>query len=184
MPSVPSIGAPPEPPIFHDVLRPSGVMSAACFTLLAAVILSAGLAFGALLLARGFAIASLFLAAEVILLLTMLHVCRLRRCWSEVVRADSAGITVNRYDHAGRHREGTILPLMNLTLERLEDPEYGLRRLRMISRGRAVELARDLAPNERAGFANRFEDALRRACCPPRAQRLSLPALAGPEGRP
>lgn len=181
MPSVPSTGAPPEPPFFHDVLRPTGVMSAACFALLAAAIVSAALAFGALLIARGFTIAALFLAAEVMLLLTLLHVCRIRRCWSEEVRADRAGIAVHRYDHAGRHREGALLPLMNVTLERLEDPDYGLRRLRMISRGRAVELGRDLAPRERAGFADRLEDALRRAACPPHPRILTLPALVAAE---
>lgn len=181
MPSVPTIGAPSEPPFFHDILRPSSMMSSTGFALLAAAIISAALAFGALLLARGFALATLFLAAEVVLLLSLLHICRIRRCWSEEVRADRAGIAVHRYDHAGRHREGNLLPLMNVTLERLEDPDYGLRRLRLISRGRAIEVARDLAPCERTGFAERFEDALQRAACPPRAMTLTVPALVATE---
>jgi uncharacterized membrane protein len=165
----------PAPPIFHAVLRPEGVMSGACFAILAAVIGAAAIAFAALLLANGFRLPVLFLAAEVAFLLTLLHVCRLRRLWSEEVRADRAGVTVLRFDHAGRKRDGVLFPLLSLTLERVDDPDFGLRQLRLLSRGRAVELARDLAPRERAAFARRLEAAMREARCPPCRRDVTLP---------
>jgi uncharacterized membrane protein len=177
MPSVPDTGAPSEPPFFHAILRPEGVMGATSFALLSAAILSAALAFGALLLVRGLPIAALFLAADVTLVLGLLYLCRQRRSWTEELRADRAGVAMHRYDHAGRCRESAALPLMALTLEREVDPDYGLRRLRLVSRGRSVELGRDLAPSERAGLADRFEAALRNAACPPRARVVTLPGF-------
>lgn len=181
MSSILRTGEQPEPPIFHAVLRPEGVMSGGCFAGLAGIITAAACAFAALLLANGFRLPVLFLAAEVVLLLSLLQVSRLRRRWTEEVCADRDGVAVHRYDHAGRPRSRDIMPLMNLTLERVEDPDYGLRHLRLISRGHAVELARDLAPSERAAFARRLEVAMQEARCPPRRRDVALPALLAAE---
>ena len=78
-----------------------------------------------------------------------------------------------------RHRlvSSRSLPLYGLTLERETDREYGLRALRLCLRGKAIEVARGLAPAEKAAFAEDFEQALRAAGCALWRRDIVTPAV-------
>lgn len=67
-------------------------------------------------------------------------------------------------EHVGAYGETDTkcLPLLNLKLERHDDPDFGCRALFLRGAGRRVEVARDLSPGEREEFARAFSDAIER----------------------
>ena len=61
--------------------------------------------------------------------------------------------------HRGEHQEWRLNPLWT-RLHRVEDDEFGLQHLALVSRGERIVIARDLSPQEREGFAEALGRAL------------------------
>lgn len=106
-----------------------------------------------------------FLIGTALLLCFALHAKRPERHGHQHIRVDGNGVTIT----TGRARRPLVirrLPLYGLTLERDIDPDFGLRAVRLSLRGNAIEIAGELAPCERAAFADSLETALAGAHCP------------------
>lgn len=161
-------GPEPEHPIFETRLRPHRSLSARAFPTLTAVFLVLTFLLIVLSIVRGGWPIIPFLLGNLVLLVSALHVNHRGRLRSEHVLVDRWGVSITGRDHRQRPIYRHHLPLYGLTIERDVDPDYGLRRVRLSLRGRGVEVARDVAPDQRAAFADAFEQALREARCPPR----------------
>jgi uncharacterized membrane protein len=71
-------------------------------------------------------------------------------------------IRVRRVNHRGHVMEWTLNPLW-VQLEQTGDPEFGIERLYLVSRGRRVSIAHVLGPDEKASFAKALLAALQTA---------------------
>lgn len=72
-----------------------------------------------------------------------------------------------KVDAAGKRAEWRFNPLW-VRFEQEEHEEFGMQRLAFVSRGRSVEVAQFLGPNEKADFAGDFSRALNAAKRGPR----------------
>lgn len=70
-------------------------------------------------------------------------------------------LLLRRIGHRGERSERRFNPLWT-KLDRVEDEEFGLRGLALVSRGERVSIADDLSPAERESFAEEFGAALAR----------------------
>lgn len=68
-------------------------------------------------------------------------------------------LAVSRANPAGRRREWRFAPAF-VRFEREDHVEFGPQRLSLVSRGRRLDVARFLGPDEKAEFATRFSRAL------------------------
>jgi uncharacterized membrane protein len=71
-------------------------------------------------------------------------------------------IRVRRVSHRGHIAEWTLNPLW-VRLERIEDDEFGIEKLYLVSRGRRFSIASFLGPDEKASFAKALLAALHAA---------------------
>ena len=71
-------------------------------------------------------------------------------------------LRVRRVSHRGRLIEWSFNPLW-VQLEQTGDPEFGIERLYLISRGRRVSIGQFLGPDEKASFAKALLAALQAA---------------------
>ena len=71
-------------------------------------------------------------------------------------------IRVRRVNHRGHVMEWTLNPLW-VQLEQTGDPEFGIERLYLVSRGRRVPVGYFLGPEEKAGFYKALLAALQTA---------------------
>ena len=71
-------------------------------------------------------------------------------------------LRVRRVSHRGRLVEWSFNPLW-VQLEQTGDPEFGIERLYLVSRGRRVSIAHVLGPDEKASFAKALLAALQTA---------------------
>ena len=81
---------------------------------------------------------------------------------SEDIRITPSELRFRRTTHRGHQIEWTFNPLW-VRLEEISDPEYGIERLSLVSRGRKVAIARCLGPEEKASFARALSVALNAA---------------------
>lgn len=80
----------------------------------------------------------------------------------EDVRLTPLELSLSKVSAHGFRDEWRFTPAF-VRLEREEHPERGLQRLRLVSRGRSVDLAAFLGPDEKAQFAGAFGRALAEA---------------------
>jgi uncharacterized membrane protein len=71
-------------------------------------------------------------------------------------------LRVRRVSHRGDVMEWTLNPMW-VQLEKTGDPEFGIERLYLVSRGRRVSIAHVLGPDEKASFAKALLAALHTA---------------------
>jgi uncharacterized membrane protein len=71
-------------------------------------------------------------------------------------------LRVRRVSHRGHLIEWSFNPLW-VQLEQTGDPEFGIERLYLVSRGRRVSIGHVLGPDEKASFANALLAALQTA---------------------
>jgi len=101
-----------------------------------------------------------FVVGDATFLGIAMKVCVADRAASEHINVDRHGGCIATFDRRPRKVKEDHFPLYGLTLERVIDPDFGLESLYLSLRGRGVEVARGLAPQQRAEFADRFEAAL------------------------
>ena len=87
----------------------------------------------------------------------------------ELLRLTSLELLFARVSARGERREWRFNPVW-VRLERVEDEEFGTRRLALVSRGRSVEVGGFLGPDQKAQLANTFSKAL---ACARRGPRFS-----------
>jgi uncharacterized membrane protein len=71
-------------------------------------------------------------------------------------------LRVRQFSHGGHLIEWSFNPLW-VQLEQTGDPEFGIERLYLVSRGRRVSIAHVLGPDEKASFAKALLAALQTA---------------------
>jgi len=71
-------------------------------------------------------------------------------------------LRVRRVSHHGHVMEWTLNPLW-VQLEQTGDPEFGIERLYLVSRGHRVSIGHFLGPDEKASFAKALLEALQTA---------------------
>ncbi len=81
---------------------------------------------------------------------------------TEDVMVTPTELHVRRVSHRGHVMEWTLNPLW-VQLEQTGDPEFGIERLYLVSRGRRVSIGYFLGPDEKASFAKALLAALQAA---------------------
>lgn len=100
-----------------------------------------------------------FLGLDVALVYFAFRVNFRRAGASEDIRITPSELRFRRTTHRGHQIEWTFNPLW-VRLEEVSDPDYGIERLSLVSRGRKVAIARFLGPDEKASFARALTRAL------------------------
>ena len=80
----------------------------------------------------------------------------------EEIRVTPSELRVRRTSHRGHVVEWVLNPLW-VQLDRTEDPEFGIEKLYLVSRGRRVSVGGFLGPEEKASFAKALLAALNAA---------------------
>lgn len=80
----------------------------------------------------------------------------------EEIRVTPSELRVRRTSHRGHVVEWVLNPLW-VRLDRTEDPEFGIERLYLVSRGRRVSIGSFLGPDEKASFSKALLAALHAA---------------------
>ena len=81
---------------------------------------------------------------------------------TEEIVVTPSELRVRRVSHRGHVVEWVLNPLW-VQLEQTGDPEFGIERLYLVSRGRRVSIASFLGPDEKASFAKALLAALQAA---------------------
>lgn len=164
-----------EAAIYHAELRQSGSLSTGVSRVIIYAAPAVALLASAGLLSLGLWPVALYLTLASCCVSLAFRLSQRRQKRVEHVLIDRSGVTIS-VGQASSVRVIGRFPLYGLTLERDIDPDFGLRAFRLSLRGRAVEVARDLAPSEKSLFADRLEAALTEANCPPWRRNRILPA--------
>lgn len=150
---------PAEQPIFSAVIRPHRSLGRQGFRVLMGVA-AAVTAIGALRMALlGFWPVSGFFVLDFVALAVAFRVSYRRAAAIEEIVVTPIEILLRRVSHKGVAREWRLNPFWT-RLHQVDDEEYGLQRLVLVSRGREFLIARELSPPERAHFADEFGRAL------------------------
>lgn len=165
---------------FHAVITPGQSLDRQAHRWLCTGIVGISSLFHAIYIAVGLWIiaAVLFLTTAALLaLLALLFVFQggLRRY--EQIDIENGEVVVTRF-RRDMLVSRTALPQGSIEIECERDPDYGLRRIRLLQRGRAVEVGRDLSPVERADFLDALRQAMRLQGMPMRVQTLLSPTGA------
>jgi uncharacterized membrane protein len=80
----------------------------------------------------------------------------------EEVTMTPAALTVRKVSHRGKVREWVLNPLW-VRLEKIVHEEFGIEKLLLVSRGRQLDIANFLGPDEKANFAMALGKALNKA---------------------
>ena len=84
-------------------------------------------------------------------------VCCAKAC--EEITVTHSELRVRRTSHRGHVVEWVLNPLW-VRLDQKKDPEFGIERLYLVSRGRLVSVGSFLGPDEKASFAKALSAAL------------------------
>lgn len=103
-----------------------------------------------------------FFGIVTLALFAALKISRLRSNSLEEVTIWPFEIVVRRICHRGKSTEWRLNPLWT-RVSRIEDDEYGLQALSLVSRRQSVAVARDAAPEQRGGIAVNLTHALAKA---------------------
>lgn len=81
---------------------------------------------------------------------------------TEDIRITPSELRIRRVSHRGHVTEMAFNPLW-VRLEEISDPQFGIESLTLTSRGRSIDIARWLGPDEKAQFAKALGAALNAA---------------------
>lgn len=149
-------------PLFAAVIRPHRSLDAHGFRILVALCCIATAAASIPFVVIGFWPVAGFFALDLLALYVAFRInFRAGRSFEEVVLSPIE-LMFRRVSHRGEHREWRFNPLWT-KIDREDDEEFGLQRLRLVSRGEQVVIAGALSPPERESFAEALGEALARA---------------------
>lgn len=148
-----------DQPLFSAVIVPHRSLGADGFrvvmTLCCLVMVGASVPF----VAAGFWPVSGFFGLDLLALYIAFRVNYRRARAVEEVVVTRIELLLRQVSHRGHCAEWRFNPLWT-RLDRVEDEEFGLLRLALVSRGEQVVIARDLSPPERASLAEALGRAL------------------------
>lgn len=146
-------------PVFEATIRPHQSLSRAGFK-----VVMTGLCFVSLIISvwcwrMGFWPIAGFFGLDMLAIYAALKVSFRRGRSFEAVMISQLEILLTRVSHRGERRQWRFNPLWT-KLTQVEDEEYGLQRLTLVSRREYVVVARDASPDERARIARGLTHAL------------------------
>lgn len=167
-------------PAFDELLRPHDSLGGRGLSIFTVSLLAGASAIGLMLAASGLWVIALFVVGDQTLLAFAAHLLRKSRRRSERVLIDRGSLVISRY-RARRLVDQRRLAIFGLALARESDPDFGCQRLSLVLRGKRYEVAHDLAPDDRDGFACRLADALAEAGGSSAVRRIDRPSLLAGE---
>ncbi len=164
----------PEPPLFSAILTPHRSLGPAGFRLVMAMIGGTSLAVGAVFCAVGaWPVSGLFGLHVLLVYWAFRASYGAARAFEEVL-VTASELRVRKVSRGGRVSEWTLNPLW-VRLVCVGDEEYGMQRLLLVSRGRALPIGGFLPPQEKESFAAALGQAIREAKRGPTRTTFTVP---------
>ncbi|MEZ5787760.1 MAG: DUF2244 domain-containing protein [Xanthobacteraceae bacterium] len=148
-----------EPTIFSAEITPHRSLNGAGFLAAMLVFTAASLALVVVFVTAGAWPVAGFLGLDIALVYFAFKVNFRRAAAQEFVHVTPSALNVRRISHKGEVAEFSLNPLW-VRLHREVDPDYGMRRLVLVSRGKHLTIAEHLSPPERESFANALAAAI------------------------
>ncbi|MFF9550787.1 DUF2244 domain-containing protein [Methylobacterium fujisawaense] len=159
--------APEEPPPFRVVVTPYRALSVPQYLALAGLSLTLAMTIQIPLARAGAWPCLLFGFGEIGLLLGAIWLHRRSQDRTETITLTGGSLQVVRCVR-GRVLDSRRLPVFGSHVVWVDDPDYGCQVIAIQSRGRRIEIARDLSPDERPSLADALTAALGEAGGSPR----------------
>jgi uncharacterized membrane protein len=153
----------PQPELFSALLTPHRSLNRTGFLVLMAFICAISFAAGmAFLMMGAWPVVGIF-GLDVLAIWWAFRI-NFRRAHGarEEISVTPSELRVRRVSHRGHVAEWVLNPLW-VRLDQTGDPEFGIERLYLVSRGRRVSIGHFLGPDEKASFAKALLGALQAA---------------------
>jgi len=150
---------PAEPTLFAATITPHRSLGSTGFVILMLAIGGLSFVSGVMFLLIGAWPVFGFLGLDVILVYWAFRINYRAAQAYEEVSVTASELTVRKVSHRGQVRQWTLNPLW-VQLDRQTHDEFGIQRLFLISRGRRLQIAGCLSPDEKASFATALSSAL------------------------
>ena len=151
-----------ERPLYSTVIRPHQSLSQDGFRIVMAFCCLVSLVTSVACWRMGFWPIAGFFGLDMLALFIALKVSFRRGRSFEAIVISHLQVLLARVSHRGERREWRFNPLWT-RLTRVEDDEFGLRTLTLVSRREQVVVARDASPPEREAVARGLSEALAQA---------------------
>ena len=151
-----------EPRLFTALLRPHRALSRKGFLVLMACLSVVSFGVGMVFLWMGAWPVFGFFGLDVLVIWWAFRINFRRAAATEEIRITPSELRVRRVSHRGHVVEWVLNPLW-VQLDQKSDPEFGIEKLYLVSRGRRVSIASFLGPDEKASFAKALLAALQAA---------------------
>lgn len=148
-----------EPTIFSVVITPHRSLQRAGFLVLMAAFGAASFITGMVFLIAGAWPVFGFFGLDVLLLYGAFRLNYRHAGAYEEVKVTPSALMVRKVSHHGRVREWVLNPLW-VRLDQQSHEEYGIERLFLVTRGKELNIAGFLGPDEKANFARELRAAL------------------------
>ena len=149
----------PEPKIFAATITPHRSLGSTGFLILMLCIGAVSFVSGMVFLLLGAWPVFGFFGLDVLLIYVAFRAnFRAARAYEEVT-VTASELTLRKVSHHGVVREWTLNPVW-VQLDRIVHEEFGIERLFLVSRGRRLQIAGFLGPDEKASFARALSAAL------------------------
>ena len=151
-----------QPRLFSARLTPHRSLNRTGFVVLMAFICAVSFAAGVAFLLMGAWPVLGFFGLDVLVIYWAFRINYRRAAASEDIVVTPSELRVRRVSHRGHVVEWVLNPLW-VQLDQKGDPEFGIERLYLVSRGRRVSIGSFLGPDEKASFAKALLAALQAA---------------------
>jgi uncharacterized membrane protein len=152
----------PQPALFSALLTPHRSLNRTGFLVLMIFLCAISFAAGMVFLLMGAWPVLGFFGLDVLAIWWAFRLNFRSAKASEEITVTHSELRVRRTSHRGHVVEWVLNPLW-VRLDRKEDPEFGIERLYLVSRGRLVSVGSFLGPDEKASFAKALLAALHAA---------------------
>jgi uncharacterized membrane protein len=159
MSRMPHDNEPDEPTLFSAIITPHRSLGSTGFLLLMLLIGGVSFAAGTLFFVLGAWPVVGFFGLDVLLIYWAFRVNYRAAAAYEQVTVTPSELRVRRVTHRGQVSEWTLNPLWS-QLDRETNPEFGIQRLFLVSRGRKLAIAGFLGAHEKESFADALAAAL------------------------
>jgi uncharacterized membrane protein len=149
-------------PIFEAVITPHRSLGQVGFIVLMCAVGAISFFAGMFFLILGAWPVFGFFGLDVLLLYWAFRINYGRAAAYEIVTVTPTELKVRQVSHRGRVREWVLNPLW-VTLDKVTHEAYGMERLFLVSRGKRLQIAGFLGPDEKASFAEALANALGQA---------------------
>ncbi len=170
-------GCEPVDAVFNAVITPHHALDGRAFTLTLCAVFAVAVTFQLCFAAAGLWVAGVFMLGNGLFLIAALIACRRDRNRAERVLVADGGVSVERFDGRRQITHHGTFPLFGLSVEHVVDPDYGCQAIRLRHRAAALEIARDLAPAERASFLSALLGAIHAQGGRPNLRRITTAKL-------